>query len=111
MAQEVAPVQQELQLSQYRCETCDFFIQKKKNLFGVESPFCASPRIVEYLKAKPETVVDTPTTWRIKERYMNEQDGWHAPMMRGEIEQISILGCMGHSKYSPRRDRYETIRV
>jgi len=98
-------------LSPYRCETCDFYIQSKKNFFGVNQPFCSSPKVIEFLKAKPETVVDTPTHWSIKDRTINEGDQWYWAMSKWEAEHIGVLGCMGHSKYPDKRDRYEAVKV
>jgi len=85
--------------SEYRCEICDHFVAGMENIFGVDQPFCKNPKVVEHLKAKPESVIDTPTHWRIKDRYINEKDLWFFPMTRGNVELVSILGCCGHSKH------------
>jgi len=103
---EVSPVG----LSPYRCETCDYFIPSKKNCFGVEQPFCACPRGIEYLKAKPETVVDEPGSWTIKERTIHERDNWYFALSKYDVERIGILGCLSNSKF-PKRDRYEAVKV
>jgi hypothetical protein len=86
---------------EFRCETCGHFVGGMENVFGVTQPFCRNPNVVAYLKAKPETVVDTPTHIRIKDRYIYEEDLFFFPMSNGAVEHISILGCCGHSRYPP----------
>ena len=88
-------------MNQYRCETCNHFVGKMANYFGVDQPFCKNPKMIEYFKSLPKDPGCTPdhqSCW-IPSHVIREGDLNFAPLSKYDVERIGVLGCNSHSDF------------
>jgi len=93
-------------MNQYRCETCNHFVGKMANYFGVDQPFCKNPKMIEYFKSLPKDPGCTPdhqSCW-IPSHIIREGDLNFAPLSKYDVERIGVLGCASHSDFQSERD-------
>jgi len=94
-------------MNQYRCETCNHFVGKMANYFGVDQPFCKNPKMIEYFKSLPKDPGCTPdhqSCW-IPSHIIREGDLNFAPLSKYDVERIGVLGCASHSDFQSERDK------
>jgi len=93
-------------MNQYRCETCNHFVGKMANYFGVDQPFCKNPKMIEYFKSLPKDPGCTPdhqSCW-IPSHIIREGDLNFAPLSKYDVERIGVLGCASHSDFQSERE-------
>ena len=97
--------------SEYRCETCAFFIGKMENFFKVDQPFCKNPKMIEYFKSLPKdpgVSKDGKSSW-LSQDVIRKGDLWFAPLSHSDIERNSVLGCLGHSAMIEQKPSYKDL--